>query len=178
MRKIVLYELLSVDGVAEAPDNFILHFDEVMRENLRRVIADQDAVILGRGTYEEWAAFWPGKEIEPFSSFINGVRKYVVTSTEPNRPWANTTVVKDPLDGFLMDLKSQPGGDIGIHGSVTLTQSLLERGLVDELRLVIAPALAASGRRLFANPAPHRLKLTRNVVSPTGYLLVDFRVEK
>ena len=178
MRKIVLYELLSVDGVAEGPDNFILHFDEVMRENLRRVIADQDAVILGRGTYEEWAAFWPGKEIEPFSSFINGVRKYVVTSTEPNRPWANTTVVKDPLDGFLMDLKSQPGGDIGIHGSVTLTQSLLERGLVDELRLVIAPALAGAGRRLFVNPAPHRLKLTRNVVSPTGYLLVDFRVEK
>ena len=58
MRKIVLYELLSVDGVAEGPDNFVLDFDEVMRENLRRVIADQDAVILGRRTYEEWAVYW------------------------------------------------------------------------------------------------------------------------
>jgi len=178
MRKIVLYELLSVDGVAEGPDNFVLDFDEVMRENLRRVIADQDAVILGRRTYEEWAVYWPGNDNEPFASFINGVRKYVVTSTEPGRLWANTTVVHDPLDDFLMDLKSQPGGDIGVHASVTLAQSLLERGLVDELRLVIAPALAATGRKLFVNPARHRLELTRNVASPAGYLLVDFRVGK
>ena len=178
MRKIVLYELLSVDGLPERPINFFLDFDEVMRENLRRVIADQDAVILGRRTYDEWAVDWPGSDNEPFASFINGVRKYVITSAEPGRSWVNTTVVGDPIDGFLKDLKSQPGGDIGVHGSITLAQSLLERGLVDELRLVVAPALAGTGRKLFANPAPLRLELTRSVASPAGYLLLDFRVRK
>ena len=83
MRKVVAYELLSLDGVAEQPDEFITDFDDVMRENLGRVIATQDAVLLGRRTYDDWAAFWPTSDIEPFASFINGVEKFVVTSTTP-----------------------------------------------------------------------------------------------
>ena len=71
MRKVVAYELLSLDGVAEQPDDFILDFDEVMRENLGRVIATQDAVLLGRRTYNDWAQFWPTSDIEPFATFIN-----------------------------------------------------------------------------------------------------------
>jgi dihydrofolate reductase len=73
VRKVVVYELLSLDGVAEQPNEFITDFDDVMRENLRRVIAEQDAVLLGRRTYDDWAAFWPSSEIEPFASFINAV---------------------------------------------------------------------------------------------------------
>src|SRR5438105_2200132 len=86
MRKVVLYELLSLDGVADHPVSFFLDFDDVMRENLRRVIADQDIVLLGRRTYDDWAEDWPGSDIEPFASFINKVRKYVVTSS-PRRRW-------------------------------------------------------------------------------------------
>ena len=74
MRKVVAYELLSLDGVAEQPDEFVTEFDDVMRENLARVIAAQDTVLLGRRTYDDWAAFWPTSDIEPFASFINGVR--------------------------------------------------------------------------------------------------------
>ena len=83
MRKVVAYELLSLDAVAEQPDEFVTEFDDVMRENLGRVIAAQDAVLLGRRTYDDWAAFWPTSDIEPFASFINGVQKFVVTSTPP-----------------------------------------------------------------------------------------------
>ena len=87
MRKVVVYELLSLDGVAEQPDDFITDFDEVMRENLGRVIATQDSVLLGRRTYDDWAAFWPTADYEPFASFINGVEKFVVTSTTPSQMW-------------------------------------------------------------------------------------------
>ena len=74
MRKVVAYEFLSLDGVAESPDEFVTDFDDVMEENLDRVIATQDAVLLGRRTYDEWAVYWPKSDIEPFASFINGAR--------------------------------------------------------------------------------------------------------
>jgi dihydrofolate reductase len=176
VRKVVAYELLSLDGVAEHPDEFITDFDEVMSENLGRVIASQDTVILGRRTYDDWAAFWPSSDIEPFASFINGVAKFVATSTTPGLAWSNVEVIDGDLAGFVSELKRQSGDDIGLHGSIALVQSLLEAGLVDELRLVIAPALQMRGRRLFDRGLPKRLSLTRHVVSPTGYLLFDFRV--
>jgi len=148
----------------------------VMRENLGRVIGTQDSVLLGRRSYDEWAAFWPTSDIEPFATFINGVEKFVATSTTPGQTWANTTVVAGRLPEFVADLKRRTGGDIGVHASIALTQSLLERGLVDELRLVIAPALHMQGRKLFDRGLPQRLTLTRHVASPSGYLLLDFQI--
>src|SRR3984885_237166 len=115
VRKVVAYELLSHDGVAEPPDEFVTDFDDVMRENLDRVIATQDAVLLGRRTYDDWAAFWPSSDIEPFASFINGVEKFVVTSVTPGETWANATVVGGVLSEFINELKRGSGGDIGLH---------------------------------------------------------------
>ena len=176
VRKIVVYELLSLDGVAEQPSEFITEFDDAMSENLGRVIAAQDAVLLGRRTYDDWAEFWPTSDIQPFASFINGVEKFVVTSTTPEETWANTRVVDGGLAEFVTKLKQQFGRDIGVHGSIALTQSLLEQGLVDELRLVIAPALQINGRKLFDKGLSRRLSLTRNITSPSGYLLLDYQV--
>jgi dihydrofolate reductase len=176
MRKVVVYELLSLDGVAEEPTNFFHDFDDVMRENLGRVIADQDAVLLGRRTYEEWAAFWPGSDIEPFASFINNVRKHVLTSSPLADPWNNSTVIEAPLVDFIAEQKSADGGDIGVHGSLALARTLLDAGLVDELRLVVAPAIAANGRKLFDGLPPRRLQLTRDLSSPAGYLLLDYQL--
>ncbi|HEY5111531.1 MAG TPA: dihydrofolate reductase family protein [Acidimicrobiales bacterium] len=176
MRKLVAYELLSLDGVAERPDEFFTDFDEVMEENLRRVIASQDTVLLGHRTYDEWAAFWPTSDIEPFANFINGVEKFVVTTTTPKQIWSNTTVVDGDLREFVIELKRQSGDDIGLHGSIALVQSMLKFGLVDELRLVIAPTLQMHGRKLFDEGLPTRLTLTRQVASPAGYLLLDFQV--
>jgi dihydrofolate reductase len=174
MRKVVAYELLSLDGVAEHPTGFVTEFDDVMGENLRRVIATQDAVLLGRRTYDEWAHFWPASDIEPFSSFINGVQKFVLTSAPLDRAWNNSSVVNGKLSDFITELRAQPGGDIGVHGSIDLAQRLLEEGLIDELRLVIAPSVYLHGRKLFDKGLQKRLALTRSLVSPSGYLLVDY----
>lgn len=178
VRKVIAYELLSLDGVAEHPDEFITEFDDAMEENLGRVISSQDTVLLGRRTYDEWADFWPTSEIEPFASFINAVEKFVVSSTTPGQTWSNATVIDGDLVEFVTDLKQQSGDDIGVHGSVALVQSLLEVGLVDELRLVIAPALQMRGRKLFDKGLPARLTLTRQVQSPAGYLMLDFQVDR
>jgi dihydrofolate reductase len=106
VRKVVAYELLSLDGVADKPDRFFADWDDAMEANLGAVIAAQDSVILGRRSYEEWAEFWPGSDIEPFATFINGLAKYVATSTPLDRKWANTTVVDVELVEFVRDLRN------------------------------------------------------------------------
>ena len=176
MRKIVVYELLSLDGVAEDPDKFFTDWDDAMEANLAAVIAAQDAVILGRRSYTEWAQFWPSSEIQPFAAFINGVTKHVATSTPLDRDWANATVLDGGLVESVRDLKQRPGGDIGVHASISVAQALLAAGVVDELRLVIAPKIAGHGRRLLDGLPPIQLESIRSAVSPAGYLLVDYRV--
>ena len=176
MRKIVVYELLSLDGVAEAPDKFFTDWDDAMEANLAAVIATQDAVILGRRSYTEWAQFWPTSQIQPFAAFINGVTKHVVTSTPLDRNWANARVLEGGLVEFVRDLKQQRGGDIGVHASISVAQALLAAGVVDELRLVIAPRIAGRGRRLLNGLPSIQLESVRSKISPTGYLLVDYRV--
>jgi dihydrofolate reductase len=175
MRKVVVYELLSLDGVAESPDEFF-GWDDALDAHLGAVIATQDAVILGRRSHDEWASFWPTSDIEPFASFINGVTKYVATSTPLTHEWANTTV----LDGNLVDdvhhLKSQSGGDLGVHASISVAQTLLAADLVDELRLAIAPRVVSRGRRLLDGLSSIRLEAIRSSTSPTGHLLVDYRL--
>ena len=107
---------------------------------------------------------------------INNVEKFVVTGTAPEQQWANSSVVNEDLVEFVTDLKRRPGEDIGVHGSIKLAQSLLEERLVDELRLVIAPAIQITGSRLFDATPSSRLTLTRTITSPTGYLLLDYQV--
>jgi dihydrofolate reductase len=176
VRKIVVYELLSLDGVAERPDSFFADWDDVMDANLAAVIGTQDAVILGRRSYTEWAGFWPGSEIEPFSTFINGVAKYVVTSTPLDQGWANATVLDGGLVESVRELSQREGGDIGVHASISVARALLAAGVVDELRLVIAPRIAGRGRRLLDGLPPMGLEAVRSEVSPAGYLLADYRV--
>jgi dihydrofolate reductase len=176
VRKVVVYELLSLDGVAEDPDGFFADWDDAMDASLAAVIATQDAVILGRHSYDEWAQFWPSSQIEPFATFINGVAKHVATSTPLDRDWANSTVVDGGLVEFVRDLKQQRGGDIGVHASISVAQALLAADVVDELRLVIGPMIVGRGRRLLDSLPSIRLELIRSEISPMGYLLVDYHV--
>ena len=151
MRKIVVYELLSLDGVAEASeifDGWDDGWDDARDGKLAAVIATQDVVILGRHTYDEWVGFWPSSEIEPFAPFINGVTKYVATSTPLDQAWANSTVIDGELVEFVRGLKGQDGGDVCVHGSLSVAQALLAADVVDELRFVIRPMIAGHGRRL------------------------------
>src|SRR5829696_2135728 len=149
MRKVVLYSLLSIDGVAEEPGNWLFDADDGLIENLGRVIGKQDAVLLGRGTFDYWVGYWPSSNHEPFASFINTTSKFIFTSTTPTSDWPASTIVSAPAAEYVADLKRVDGADIGIHGSISLARSLLQAKLVDELRLVVAPTVASHGRRLF-----------------------------
>ena len=93
MRKIVAGGLLSLDGVAEDPNRFFTEWDDVVDATIPRMISTQDAVILGRRSYDEWVGFWPGSQIEPFATFINGVAKHVATSTPLEPQWTNAHVI-------------------------------------------------------------------------------------
>jgi len=176
VRKIVVYELLSLDGVAEDPDCFMAGWDEEMDANLAAVIGAQDAVILGRSTYTEWGQFWPDSQIQPFAGFINGITKYIATSKPLDLDWANATALDGGLVEFARDLKQQPGGDVGVHASISVAQALLAAGVADELRLVISPRIAGRGRRLLDGLPAIQLETIRSKTSPTGHLLADYRV--
>ncbi|GIM87272.1 dihydrofolate reductase family protein [Salinispora arenicola] len=180
MRKLVLYTLMSMDGVAEAPDRYVFEFDEVMYANLARTIKSQDAVLLGRRTYDEWAPYWPTAEEQPFADFINGAPKFLFSSAPPAVGWANTTVVPAPATEYVRTLKERPGGDIGIHGSIRLAQALLAADLVDELRLVISPVVLGTGRRLLGDGDEQlrRWNLLRLEGTPSGAVLADYELSR
>ncbi|MGN6331369.1 MAG: dihydrofolate reductase family protein [Motilibacteraceae bacterium] len=176
MRTVVAYHLLSLDGVAQDPETFVHDFDPVMDAHLAEVIGTQDAVLLGRRMYDEWAVYWPQGEYQPFANFINAVRKYVATSTPLTRQWTNAEPIDGPVEDFVRQLKAGEGGDIGLHGSIALTRSLLAAGLVDELRLVVAPQIVGRGRRLLDDDVPHALRLLESTSTPSGSLLLRYAV--
>jgi dihydrofolate reductase len=176
MRKVVAYMLLSVDGVAEAPETFFFDFDKVMEANLGEVIGTQDTVLLGRRMYDEWSDYWPKSADQPFADFINNVHKYVATATPLTSGWANAETIQGPVADFVRHLKSGDGGDIGVHGSISLAQSLLAAGLIDEIRLLVAPRVVGSGRHLFEDGAVHALDLVESAGTPSGSLLLHYNV--
>jgi dihydrofolate reductase len=178
MRKVVLYELLSLDGVAEAPETFFADWDGEMDAQLADVIGTQDAVILGRRSYDQWSQYWPGSDMEPFAGFINDVPKHVATSTPLDREWNNSIAIEGGLVEFVQSLRDSSGRDIGVHASISVAQALLAAQAIDEVRLVVAPAIVGSGRRLFEGVPTIRLEALRYEKTPSGYLLADYRVAR
>lgn len=179
MRKVVLYSLVSIDGVAEEPGNWLFDADDGLVENLGRVIGTQDAVLLGRGTFDYWVGYWPASEFEPFATFINTTPKYVFTSTPPPDEWPASTIVSVPAVDYVADMKALDGADIGVHGSITLARSLLRAQLVDELRLVVAPTVAGGGRRLFEDGgALQRFDLVDVEQTPRGLVLLGYQKQE
>ena len=142
------------------------------------VINAQDAVLLGRTMYQEWAAYWPTNQEEPeFANFINHVHKYVVSTTLSNVDgWQPATLIRRDVAQEIAQLKQQPGTNIGVHGSITLVRSLLEQDLVDELELVVFPVLAGGGKRLLhEGDSLKRLKLVRSQPTRTGALILSYQ---
>jgi dihydrofolate reductase len=178
MRKVVLSQFLPLDGVAEAPNEFMSGWDDVVDGYGADIIATQDAVVMGRRSYDEFVDYWPTSDVEPFATFVNKVPKYVATSTPLTGHWHNSTAIEGGLVEFVRDLKNSPGGDIGVHFSISVAQALLAAGVIDELRLAVAPVVAGRGRRLLDGLPQIRLEAVRSVTSPSGYLLADYRVSR
>jgi dihydrofolate reductase len=127
--------------------------------------------------YDQWSRYWPTSDEQPFADFINTVKKYVVTSTPLTNPWTNAEAATGPLADLVRDLTARPGGDIGVHGSIKLAQSLLAAGLVDELHLAVGPVVDPVGRRLFEHIDDiRRLELLSATPTPSGAVWLAYRL--
>ena len=177
MRKVFAGLFSSLDGVVEAPGEWQPSFDEEMGAALSRMLDEQDAVLLGRVTYTEWAEYWPTSTDEPFASWINSAPKYVASSTLDSVDWSNSTPIKGSVADFVTELRQQPGGTIGIAGSPSLVRSLIDQGLLDELTLMISPVVAGGGRkRLFADDAAlTKFDLVEAQPTSSGALIATYR---
>lgn len=184
MRKVVGGLFTSLDGVVEAeilPQPQAEEWNQCyadMQDFMVEAINEQDAVLLGRGTYQAWAAFWPTAPAKlPFTHFINSVPKYVVSTTLSNvEPWQPTTVLTGDIPQTIAQLQQQPGKNIGVHGSLTLMRSLLEWDLLDELNLGVLPILLGGGRRLLNDgDSLKRLQLVSSKSTKTGGLLLTYQ---
>jgi dihydrofolate reductase len=142
-------------------------------------MAAADAMLLGRVTYQEFAAFWPYQNSaeQPFTDYLNNTPKYVVSTTlEEPLEWQNSTLIKDNVAEAVANLKQQPGKDIGIVGSGTLVRSLLRDGLLDELGLMVHPIVLGSGKRLFEEGGDQKaLDLVDSKTFSTGVLNLTYR---
>jgi dihydrofolate reductase len=178
MRKVYAGLFSTIDGVVEAPDQWQTAFDDEMGAALAGMLEQQDAVLLGRVTFTEWASYWPTSTDEPFASWINSTPKYVASSTlESVDGWSNSTLIKGSVADFVRELREQPGGTIGTAGSPSLVRSLVEAGLLDELTLMISPVVAGGGRkRLFpADSVQHAFELVEAKPTSSGTVIASYR---
>ncbi|MER5769799.1 dihydrofolate reductase family protein [Streptomyces sp. NPDC001985] len=169
MRKLVVTEVLTADGVMEDPRGWHTpSWDEDMAAVADAQMAASDTLVLGRTTYEGFAADWPGAEA-PGADHMNGVAKYVVSTTLTAAHWNNTTVIRRDVAGAIAGMKGEEGGNIVVRGSATLVRWLLGRGLVDEFDLLIAPVIVGTGKRLFSEDLPRTpLRVVRATPLPSG----------
>lgn len=184
MRKLVSCLFVSLDGVAESPDQWQFAFDEEMGEVLTASLEANDAILMGAVTFTEWAGYWPtvteGEDVG-FADWINGSPKYVVSSSLTSvDDWANSTLLRGGLVESVEALKAGEGKGISVAGSPRLVASLLQADLLDELVLLIHPVVAGEGRRrLFADDAPlKRLSLVSARPTSSGVIIATYRPQR
>lgn len=182
-----MYTLTSLDGAVEDPRRYFPDsnpavasapvLDTVTADLEAQLIGNQDAVLLGRTTFDEWSRYWPTSDEQPFADFINSVQKYVVTSTPLTSSWGKVEAIAGPVADAVGDLKDRPGADIGVHGSIGLARTLLAADLVDEWHLAIGPVLDPVGPRLFEGLDDlRRLELLSATPTPGGSVWVTYRI--
>jgi dihydrofolate reductase len=185
MRRIVVTEFVSLDGVVEDPGgsegtrhggwSFKFSDPDGMKYKLDETM-EHEALLLGRITYEGFAQAWPGQTDEVgFADKMNSMPKYVVSKTLTRADWDNTTILRGDLDQEVTALKEQDGGDILVPGSASLVRALTELGLVDEYRLMMFPIALGEGKRLFEGIAdPAMLTLADVTPLKTGTVILTY----
>lgn len=158
MRKLVVTEFVSLDGVMENPAWTFPYWNDEIAQFKGEESTSSDALLLGRITYEGFAAAWP-KSKDEGAEYFNNVRKYVVSTTLDKADWNNSVVIKDNVVDEIRKLKQQEGKDITVHGSGVLVQTLMDHDLVDSYRLLVYPLVLGKGQRLFQQDTKTKLKL-------------------
>lgn len=194
--RLVLMQLTSLDGVTQGPgspdedrsDGFarggwlVPYIDEVFVGITRRWVATSDAYLFGRRTYQAFGRDWPNMPDpeDPTAASLNSLPKFVVSSTlsDDEATWAPATVLRGDVVDAVTELKARPGRELQVHGSTTLGRALLDAGLVDELRLVIAPVVVGDGRRLFGR-SDHAtgLRLVESTTTPGGLAVHTYALD-
>ena len=189
--KLTLTEFVSLDGVSQGPGSpdedtsdgfsrggwFVPYMDDVFVQQASDWLGQADALLLGRRTYDAFARDWPDitDPDDPFTGRMNSLPKYVASQTLTVGSWNPTTILSGDVAARVAELKRLPGRHLQIHGSARLAQSLLSAGLIDEIRLAIAPVIVGQGRRLFASDAPPAgLRQTRNETTPGGLTVQEY----
>jgi dihydrofolate reductase len=187
MRTLMVAAFISLDGVVQAPGGpdedrdggfehggwAVPHIDDEVLARAIGFTARADALLLGRRTYEEFAATWPlaGAD-DPIGSKWNAVPKYVASRTLTSVSWQNSTLLDGEAADAIAELKKSDGGEIQVHGSGQLVQTLLAHDLVDELHLVVIPVLIGSGKRLFGSgTVPARFDLVASATTRSGVVV-------
>ena len=177
MRKVIATEYLTLDGVMEAPNTWSGPFwtPEAAQYKYTELFAC-DALLLGRVTYEGFAAAWPTMEgTGDFGERMNGIRKYVVSTTLATAAWSNSTLIRENVAAEIARLKQEPGQAILLEGSADLLHTLLQHDLVDEYRLMVYPVVVGHGKRLFRDGlAPTPLRLVATQTFSSGVVLLTY----
>lgn len=189
--RLALMQFVTLDGVSQGPgsptedtsDGFdrggwlVPHIDEVFVQRTSEWLDNADGLLFGRRTYEAFARDWPRitDPGDPYTERMNALPKYVVSTTLARADWNPTTVLRgDPVE-TVGKLKARPGRELQIHGSARLAGALLSAGLVDTIRLAIAPTVLGSGRRLLVHPGPSTgLRLLHQETTEPGLLLLEY----
>ncbi|MGH9031409.1 MAG: dihydrofolate reductase family protein [Acidimicrobiia bacterium] len=180
MRKITAGLFISLDGVVEAPDQWHFpYFNEEMGAAVGSQLGSADTILLGRVTYDSFAGAWPdretaGQEDAGFAKQLGDARKIVVSNQPLELTWRNSEPLRGDLVAAVRALKDEPGGDIGMSGSISIVRQLVDAGLLDELHLLVHPIAVRSGMRLFDEGGPVPLKLLSSKTFETGVLYLVY----
>ena len=184
MRKLVVSEWVTMDGVfdAETMEQWFEPYNSDERaEYIKETVLGSDAFLIGRTTYEMFAAYWPAQKNNEsgIGDKVNSVAKYVVSSTLKKAEWNNSTIIKENVVEEVTRLKKQPGQYILLSGSATLVQSLMETDLVDEYRFLVHPVIMGSGKRFFKDGMHAAgLKLVKTKPLDSGVTLLCYQPAK
>ncbi len=169
MRKIVVTEFLSLDGVMENPAWTAPYWNDEIAQFKAAETTVNDVLLLGRVTYEGFAAAWPQRTDEDSGgTYFNSVRKYVVSNTLNKAEWNNSHIIKGSIVEEIIKLKQQDGENLVVHGSATLVQTLIQHNLVDSYRLLVYPVVVGKGKRLFKEGTTATLNLVKTQSFSSG----------
>jgi dihydrofolate reductase len=193
MRKVIVSEFVSLDGVMQAPGHLdedrdggfeqggwqVPYFDDVMGSAVDKGLRTAGGLLLGRRTYEHFAGYWPAASEDQEPELMNDLPKFVAsTSLEEPLAWSNSTLLKGDVAVEVAKLKDRSGGDLFVLGSGELAQTLMRDNLVDEYQLMVHPLVIGSGKRLFRDGDSRKpLRLVDSTTTGTGVLLLTYRPE-